>query len=186
LPYTSEETARLFVHNIVRLHGPPETIVSDRGSQFNSAFFREFARLWGTKMAMSTSYHPQTDGQTERVNRVLEDMLRHYTGPLQDDWDDCLDAAEFAINNAWHASINTSPFRLQYGFNPRTPLMDGWAPSKVMRVNDWADRIIRGLTEAKLALAAAKDRQKLYADVRHRPYIDARSEGPLELQKPQN
>jgi hypothetical protein len=118
---------------------------------------------------MSTSHHPQTDGQTERVNRVLEDMLRHYVKPFHDNWDDCLDAAEFAINKAWHATTNTTPFRLQYGFDPRTPLMNGWTPSKVMRVNDWADRISRGLTEAKQALAAAKERQNKYADVRRRP-----------------
>ncbi len=159
----AEDTARLFLHNVVRLHGPPESIISDRGSTFNSTFFREFARLWGSRMAMSTAYHPQTDGQTERVNRVLEDMLRHYTNPLQDNWDDCLDAAEVAVNNSRHASINTTPFRLQYGFNPP------WSPGKVMRVNDWADRIQRGLQDAKQALAAAKDRQKLYADKKRRP-----------------
>jgi transposase InsO family protein len=70
----AEDTARLFLHYVLRLHGPPESIISDRGSTFNSTFFREFARLWGSRMAMSTAYHPQTDGQTERVNRVLENV----------------------------------------------------------------------------------------------------------------
>jgi hypothetical protein len=71
---------------------------------------------------MSTAFHPQTDGQTERVNRVLEDMLRHYVSLVQDDWDELLDCAEFAVNNAWQESIKNTHFFLNFGQHPRTPI----------------------------------------------------------------
>ena len=73
------------------------------------------------RKGMSTAFHPQTDGQTERVNRILEDMLRHYVNPMLNDWDDHLDAVEFAVNNAWQESVQTTPFMLNYGQHPRLP-----------------------------------------------------------------
>ena len=77
--------ARMFFDNIVRLHGVPKRIVSDRDRRFISSFWQELWRLLGTKLAMSTSYHPQTDGQTERMNRTLEDVIRHYISFHHDD-----------------------------------------------------------------------------------------------------
>ena len=78
-------------------------------------------KIFGIRQALSTAYHPQTDGQTERVNRVLEDMLRKHVASSQDDWDRYLSPAEFAINNSVHKSTGTSPFMLTYGFSPRLP-----------------------------------------------------------------
>ena len=77
------------------------SLFSDRDGRFTSGFMREVCRLLNIKQAMSTAYHPQSDGQTERANRVLEEMLRQYVSPNHDDWDEHLDMAEFAINDAW-------------------------------------------------------------------------------------
>ncbi len=99
------------------MHGVPVKVISDRDLRFTSAFIKELCALVGARQAMSTPYHPQTDGQTERVNRVLEDMLRHFVSPVQDDWDQHLSCAEFAINNADHDSTGSSPFVLNYGYS---------------------------------------------------------------------
>ena len=116
-------TAQLFVDHVWKLHGTPQHIVSDRGSTFVGKFMTEVLRLIGAKHNRSTAFHPQTDGNTERVNRVLEDMLRHYVGESDHtSWDTCLPAAEFAINNSYHESIGTTPFRLNTGRDPRLPL----------------------------------------------------------------
>ena len=122
----------------------------------------------GTKLSMYTAFHPQTDGQTERVNRVLEDMLRHFVGPHQDDWDQLLPTVEFAINNSYHESTQDTPFRLVYGRDPSTPLSLSHPP-KVQKAHEWADKVMDGLSQAKKALAAAQQRQKAYADTKRRP-----------------
>lgn len=109
------QTAKLFVRNVVRLHGVPEKSISDRRPQFTSKFSEAVLRIIGTQQALSTAYHPQTDGQTERMNAVLEDMLRHYVSSDQTDWDEHLDMAEFAINSAHQESTGHSPFELNYG-----------------------------------------------------------------------
>ena len=127
IPYiiNAEQCALYFMHEVVRLHGIPKDIVSDRDKLFTSEFWREFMRILGTQLKLSTAYHPQTDGQTERMNRTLQDYLRHYIGPLHDDWDEHLDMAEFAINNAWQESIKMSPFEMVYGLKPITPMKGG-------------------------------------------------------------
>jgi hypothetical protein len=85
-------------------------------------FWIELTRLLGTKLKMSTAFHPQTDGQTERSNRVLEDYLRHCISPSQNGWDEWLPQAEFLVNNVWQESIKNTPFMLNFGQQPRTPL----------------------------------------------------------------
>ena len=96
---TAVTVAELYRDHVWKLHGVPSKIVSDRDLRFTSAFIRELCSLVGARQAMSTPYHPQTDGQTERVIRVLEDMLRHYVSPIQDEWDQYISCAQFAINN---------------------------------------------------------------------------------------
>jgi transposase InsO family protein len=118
---TAEQTSKLYVDNVWKLHGVPQVVVSDRDPLFTSNFTKALCHLIGTKQAMSTAYHPQTDGQTERLNRVLEDMLRMYVSQSQDDWDEKLACAEFAINNNDHESTGKTPFLLNYGFHPRVP-----------------------------------------------------------------
>ena len=102
--------ANMLRHEVIRLHGIPYEFVSDRDGCFTSCFMREVCRMLNIKQAMSTAYHPQTDGQIARANRVLEEMLRHYVSPTHDDWDEHLDMAEFAINDAWQESVQETPF----------------------------------------------------------------------------
>jgi transposase InsO family protein len=116
---TSEELARLYVKHVFSKHGIPKTIVSDRGTQFDSAFWREFTKILGADSRYSTAYHPQTDGQTERVNQELESYLRSYISFLQDDWVDYLPMAEFARNNSVNSTTKVTPFFANHGYHPR-------------------------------------------------------------------
>ena len=164
----AEDVARCFVHNVFRLHGLPEDCISDRDTKFRSAFWTEVQRLLGTKRYMSTSYHPQTDGQTERMNGVLEDMLRHWVSPKQDNWDELLDCAEFAVNNAYNLSVKSTPFRLNYGQDPLTPLSLE-VPTRMPKAGDFVHEMRESLKAAKLALSAAQNSQKQYYDASRRP-----------------
>ena len=119
---TAPDTARLFVDNVVRLYGVPLSIVSDRDSKFTSMFWQALFSLLGTKLNMSSSYHPQTDGQSERSNQTVEQILRCYTSKFMDDWDSHLGLAEFSLNSAVNASTGFSPFKLMYGYQPSSPL----------------------------------------------------------------
>ena len=166
---TAEQTAQLYRDHVWKHHGTQLTMVSDRGPQFNSRFMAELTRLLGTKQCLSTAFHPQSDGQTERVNRVLQDMLRHYVSAQRDDWDQHLAAAEFAINNADHASTGFSPFALVYGRAPRVPFetpagQPRPADSPVKAVAELRARLEADLKRAKQLLNDAKSRQKHYAD----------------------
>jgi hypothetical protein len=160
---TAEGTAQLFFDNVFRNHGAPTSLITDRGTQFTADMFAEFLKLLGTAHHTTTAYHPQSDGQTERTNQTLETMLRHYVGSqAHGDWDTCLSAAEFAINNAYTPAIGTTPFLLNYGKEPRIPVSIG--PSKMPKKQEWADRMIYGLAEAKRHLRLAQERMKKQYD----------------------
>jgi hypothetical protein len=116
-------TARLFIKNIFRLHGLPDDIVSDRGAIFTSSFWNALRKQLKVKLNRSTAFHPESDGQTERVNQTLEQYLRCYVDYQQDDWAELLPIAEFSYNNANHSSTNLSPFYANYGFNPRADFL---------------------------------------------------------------
>uniref|UniRef100_A0A8C5R8C8 Gypsy retrotransposon integrase-like protein 1 n=1 Tax=Leptobrachium leishanense TaxID=445787 RepID=A0A8C5R8C8_9ANUR len=160
---TAAQTVSLFLQNIYRLHGVPESIVSDRGAQFTSRFWRCFCRALGISVDLSTAYHPHTNGQTERVNQSLETYLRCYTTYLQDDWATLLCTAEYAYNARLHDSTRCSPFFLMYGYHP-APLPD--LPS-VVPVPSVATRL-RALrvcrTKARTCLIMAQNTYKRYAD----------------------
>jgi transposase InsO family protein len=115
--------ATLYIENIVRLHGVPSRIVSDRGTQFTSRFWKSLHKAMGTKLDFSSAYHPQTDGQTERVNQILEDLLRACVLTYGKDWEQSLPYAEFSYNNGYQTSLGMSPFEALYGRKCRTPLM---------------------------------------------------------------
>jgi hypothetical protein len=119
---TAEKLAVLFFREVVRLHGLPEALVSDRDSRFTGNFWTSLFAALGTKLRMSTPFHPQTDGQTERANRTIEQMLRAYVGTELNDWCRFLPAIEFAINDAKQASTGFSPFFLNSGQDPMTPV----------------------------------------------------------------
>ena len=114
--------ATLFFREIVRLHGVPKTIVSDRDVKFTSYFWKALMAKLGVKLLFSTAYHPQTDGQTEVVNRSLSTLLRALIKPNLKGWEECIPHAEFAYNRASHRATKRSPFEVVYGFNPNTAL----------------------------------------------------------------
>ena len=116
---SAEDTAHLYLQNVVKLHGLPDDIVSDRGTQFTSKFSRRLLKLCEIHSNLSTAYHPQSDGQTERVNQVLEQYLHIFCDYQQDNWADLLPLAEFAHNNTKHTSTQVSPFYANYGYHPR-------------------------------------------------------------------
>ncbi|KAJ1593931.1 hypothetical protein NDA11_007738 [Ustilago hordei] len=115
----AKQTAVLLYGHMVRLFGYPDHMVSDRGRQFISGAWKAFAEQMGVKHSLSMAYHPQTDGQTERVNQVIEQYLRMYCNYEQDDWVNLLDTAAFVYNNTVHNSIGVSPFFACYGWNPK-------------------------------------------------------------------
>ena len=168
---TASQVAQYYQDRIFALHGVPDDIVSDRDSQFTSAFWKNLQKLLGTNLNMSTAFHPQTDGQTERMNSVLEDMLRHYVRPDQQDWDLFLSLAEFCMNNAYKTSIQCTPFQLVYGKNPGTPAsahlqnIKEQNPTATLRARDMHEHLER----AKACMLAAQNRDKTYADKKTRP-----------------
>jgi hypothetical protein len=115
---TAPDLAWLFLDRIFRLHGLPDSIVSDRGSIFISKFWSELTSLLKIDTHTSTAYHPQTDGLTERTNQTLETYLRAYCSYQQDDWVDYLPLAEFAFNNLENSSTHQTPFFANYAFHP--------------------------------------------------------------------
>lgn len=118
---TSEGLADILLHHVVKFFGIPDSIVSDRGTLFTSDFWSTFCRKLGILRRLSTAYHPQTDGQTERQHQSLEHYLRVYCNEDQDDWASHLTLAELVYNTSWHSAINTTPAEALYGFLPRLP-----------------------------------------------------------------
>nr|CAD39388.2 OSJNBb0016B03.9 [Oryza sativa Japonica Group] len=166
--YRGNKLAELYFARIVSLHGVPKKIVSDRGSQFTSHFWKKLQEELGTRLNFSTAYHPQTDGQTERLNQILEDMLRACVLDFGKTWDKSLPYAEFSYNNSYQASIQMAPYEALYGRKCRTPLLwDQVGESQVfgpdiLREAEAKVRIIRD------NLKVAQSRQKSYADNRRR------------------
>jgi transposase InsO family protein len=113
-----KEPTRLFLENVYKYHGLPDDIISDRGMQFTSKFWQSLFKILQMKTNLSSSYHPQTDGQTERVNQVLEQYLRCFVNYHQDNWVDLLPVVEFAYNNTFQESIHQTSFFTNYGYHP--------------------------------------------------------------------
>jgi hypothetical protein len=114
-PYIAATMAQLFLHNIVKLHSMPYTITSDRDAVFTSKFRKELFTLWGSKLQMSIARHPQTDGQTERVNQCIEMYLRSSVNDTPTKWADWLPLAAFWYNSTYHCSLGCSPSKALYG-----------------------------------------------------------------------
>jgi hypothetical protein len=168
---TAPQLAKLFVKNVYKRFGMPTSIVSDRDPRFTSHFWKAFMTLLGTDLNMSTAYHPQTDGQTERANRTFEDMLRGFVGPRQTDWCEYLDLVEFAYNNSKQASTLHSPFFLNHGQHPLTPIAAVVASrSPAPAVTKFVDDMQAVLKSVKSNIASAQQRQKFYADKKRRDH----------------
>lgn len=166
---TAPEVALLYFKNITKNgHGIPEGIVSDRDSKFTSSFWQSLWSLLDTKLQMSTAHHPETDGQTEIVNRTLEQMLRIWTNAKQDNWDELLPYAEMAYNNSKHSSTGYSPFYLNSGQEMNLPinLLGGhYAPANGnAAVEDVISELGETLKLVQMNLTKAQERQKKYAD----------------------
>ncbi|KAJ9565224.1 hypothetical protein OSB04_001190 [Centaurea solstitialis] len=164
-----DKLAKLYIKEIVRRHGVPLSIVSDRDSRFTSQFWHGLQEGLGTKLKLSTAYHPQTDGQSERTIQTLEDMLRSCVIDFGGNWDTHLPLVEFAYNNSFHSSIGMAPFEALYGRKCRTPTCWLEAGEKQFAgpeiIQETADKV-KGIRER---LKAAQDRQKSYADKKRRP-----------------
>ena len=115
------DVARVFVSEVIHLHRIPKKIILDRDSRFTSRFWTSLQSALGTQLNLSTAYHPETDGQAERVNQVMEDMLRMYVMDNQTQWEKHLPLVEFAYNNSYHSSIEIPPYEDLYGRLCRTP-----------------------------------------------------------------
>jgi hypothetical protein len=169
ITYKGSQLAEIYMARIVCLHGVPKKIVSDRGSQFTSRFWKIFHENMDTKLSFSLAYHPQTDGQTKRTNQVLEDMLRAYALQHGGSWDKSLPYAEFSYNNSYQASLKMSPFEALYGRKCRTPLH--WDQTRERQI--FGPEIIQEAEEQVRIiwenLRVAQTRQKSYADNRRRP-----------------
>ncbi|WVZ52752.1 hypothetical protein U9M48_003782 [Paspalum notatum var. saurae] len=169
--YHANTYAELYIAKIVSLHGVPRTITSDRGSVFVSRFWEQLQNALGTKLIHSSAYHPQTSGQVERVNQIVEDMLRACALTYSTKWDECLPLAEFAYNNSYQKSLNMAPFEALYGRRCRTPL--NWSePGK--RVTFGPDLVTQAEEQVKFIqsnLKSAQSRQKSYSDRRRRPLV---------------
>ncbi|KAK1424185.1 hypothetical protein QVD17_19506 [Tagetes erecta] len=123
--YKVGKLSKIYLKEVVSRHGVPVSIISDRDSRFTSRFWRALHRALGTRLDMSTAYHPQTDGQSERTIQTLEDLLRACVIDFGGNWDTHLSLAEFSYNNSYHASIKAAPFEALYGRKCRSPLC--WA-----------------------------------------------------------
>jgi transposase InsO family protein len=130
--YSGPQLAELYMSRIVCLHGVPKKIVSDRGTQFTLKFWERLHETFDTQLCFSSTYHPQTDGRTERVNQILEDMLRACALQYGRSWDTSLPYAEFSYNNSYQESLKMAPFEMLYGQRCRTPLF--WSETGEQKV----------------------------------------------------
>nr|GEU43802.1 reverse transcriptase domain-containing protein [Tanacetum cinerariifolium] len=164
-----EKLARLYLKEVVTRHGIPVSIICNRNPRFTSKFWRSFQKAIGTQLDMSTVYHPQTDGQSERTIQTLEDMLHAYVIDFKNGWEIHLPLVEFSYNNSYHASIEAAPFEVFYGQKCRSPVC--WAEVEDTQLN--GPKLIHETTEKivqiKQRIQAAHDRQKSYVDVRRGP-----------------
>lgn len=163
---SASDLALIYFREVVRLHGLPESIVSDRDSKFTSKFWKELHRLMGAKLLMSTSFHPQTDGLSERSIRSVTQILRANVSPDQLDWYEKLPIAEFAINSAVSSTTGFAPFELNYGYIPRS--MSGITTHSPFKgVQEFALRAKAYLEMAHDAIIEARVRQTYHAN-KHR------------------
>ncbi|GJT17520.1 reverse transcriptase domain-containing protein [Tanacetum coccineum] len=167
--YSTAKLAKIYIDEIVARHGVPMSIILDKDGRFTSRCWQTVEKVLGTRLDMSTAYHPQTDGQSERTIQTLEDMFRACVIDFGGSWDVHLPLVEFSYNNSYHSSIRCAPFEALYGRKCRSPIL--WAEigeSSLIRpelVQETTDKVVL----IKEKLKAARDRQKRYADNRRKP-----------------
>ncbi|GJU99087.1 reverse transcriptase domain-containing protein [Tanacetum coccineum] len=167
--YKMERLARLYLNEIVARHGVPISIISDRDSRFTSRFWQSMQEALGTRLDMSTAYHPQTDGQSERTIQTLEDMLRACVLDFGGSWDVHLPLVEFSYNNSYHSSVRCAPFEALYGRKCRSPILWAEVGEGQLIGPELVQETTEKISQIKDRLKAARDRQKSYADKRRKP-----------------
>jgi len=161
----ARQFAKSFIKEIFRLHGLPNDIITDRGTIFTSDLWKETTKLLGIERRLSTAFHPQTDGQTERTNAILKQYLRAYSNYQQDNWCELLPTAEFAYNNGYQETIKHRPFFANYGINPEYETIGHLMQGNVTPLGEMSqlhDVLQAEMTEAQI-------RQKEYYDQRRKP-----------------
>ncbi|GKE87905.1 putative reverse transcriptase domain-containing protein [Tanacetum coccineum] len=166
---TLKKLMRQYLKEVVSRHGVPVSIIYDRDGRFSSHFWKSLNKALGTRLDMSTAYHPQTDCQSERTIQMLEDMLRACVLDFRKGWDKHLPLEEFSYNNSYHTSIKAAPFKELYGSKCRSPICCTEVGDRQLTgleiIHEMTDKIV----QIKSHIQVARDRQKSYADVRRKP-----------------
>ena len=164
---SAQEIAKLYFETIFRHHGLPYVIVSDRDPRFTSSFWQELFKITGTKLNMTSANHPEGDGETERRNRTVEQILRAYTNYKQDNWDLLLPYVEFAINSSKQSSTSKSPMNIVFGHEPATPnylVNPNYNSSQINSVNDFIIQHRNTIQMVQDALTKSQDEMAAYAN----------------------
>jgi hypothetical protein len=162
--YEVTDVASVFVSEVICLHRIPKKIISDRDSRFTLRFWTSLSSALRMQLNLSTAYHPETDGKTERVNQVMEDMLRMYVMDNQTHWEKYLTLVEFAYNNSFHSSIGMSPYEALYGSPCITPLSWERLEDRVTVGLELIQEMEEHVIHIRQRLKEAQDRQKIYVD----------------------
>ena len=168
---TSKGLATLYRDRVFVEHGIPKKIISDRGSQFVSKFMTELFEILRIRGNLSTAYHPQTDGQMERVNQEIKEFLTMFVNEKQDDWNDWLAVAQFCHNNREHSAMGYSPFFLNYGHHPRKGL-EPKKEYKIKAVKDFTERMTEARDLACSSLKQSNELMKKQYDNHQKPSIE--------------
>nr|GFA36638.1 putative reverse transcriptase domain-containing protein [Tanacetum cinerariifolium] len=164
-----EKLMKLYMKEVVTRHGVPVFIISNRDGRFTSLFWRALHKALGTRLDMSTAYHPETDGQSERTIQTLEDMLRACVIDFGKSWDRHLPLVEFSNNNSYHTSIKAAPFEALYGRKCRSPICWAEVGDAQLTGPEIIHETTEKIVEIKSRIHAARDRQKSYADLKWKP-----------------
>jgi hypothetical protein len=164
--YDAQKYAKIYVARVLCLHGVLKTINSSRGSQFVTRFWEQLHVSLGTHLIHSSAYHLQTDGQTEQVNQILEDMLRAYVMEHSGSWDNILPCAEFSYNKSYQESLKMTPFEALYGRRCHTPLNWTGPGEKVVFAPDLVEEAKATVSRIQENLRTARSRQESYANKR--------------------
>jgi len=167
--WSMDRLAELYVREVVRLHGVPASIVSDRDPRFTSRFWQSLQAALGTQLRMSSAYHPQTDGQSERTIQSLEDLLRACVLDHMGSWSEMLLLVEFTYNNSYHTSIGMAPYEALYGRRCRTPLCWNQDGESLVLGPEFLQQTSEKVRAIQERMRATQSRQKSYADKRRQP-----------------
>ena len=169
--YSLDKLAELYIKEIVKLHGIPISIISDRDSRFTLIFWGKLQEALGTRLNFSTAFHPQTDGQSKRVIQIMEDMIRSCVIDYEGSWDRHIPLVEFVYNNNFQSSIGMAPYEALYGRKCRTPLCWTELSEKKVIGPDLIQETEKKVKMIRERLKVANDRQKSYANLKKKIFV---------------